>query len=49
MLKKYLYRGLVFQFEEGKAPQGAEEIAPKEEPQPKEVKKPNKAAKKSNK
>ena len=48
MLKTYRYRGLVFQFEEDKAPQGAEEIEPKKEPA-KEVKKPNKAAKKSNK
>lgn len=47
MLKKYRYQGLVFQFEEGKAPQGAEEIAPKKEP--KEAPKRNKAARKSNK
>ena len=50
MLKKYRYQGLVFQFEEGKAPQGAEEIAPKKEPQePKAAPKRNKAARKSNK
>ena len=32
MLKRYEYRGLTFQFEEGQQPKGAKEIAEKKAP-----------------
>lgn len=56
MLKQYLYRGSQWQFEEGKQPKGAIEIAPPkekpekaEEPEKKAVTPKNKARKAANK